>query len=150
MFSIDGPPRLALANYHHAMSAGFQEANCRHCEEPATKLRSNFALERRSNPWCGKRTDGLLRFARNDVETYVHIPAAASLLRDRMQLRQLVERQFCVLIRQLESDDDVLTSKLAPKPIRGPFLRLRSARTFDPNKVPFGHGERPLADTFGR
>jgi hypothetical protein len=23
----------------------------RHCEEPATKLRSNFALERRSNPF---------------------------------------------------------------------------------------------------
>jgi hypothetical protein len=132
------------------MSAGFQEANRRHCEEPATKLRSNFALERRSNPWCGKRTDGLLRFARNDVEACVHIPAAASLARDRMQLRQLVERQLRVPIRQLEADDDVLTSKLAPKRIRGPFLRLRSARALDPNKVPVGHGKHPLADTVSR
>src|SRR5688500_11518746 len=128
------------------MSAAFQEANCRHCEEPATKLRSNFALERRSNPWR-TRIDGLLRFARNDVEARVSDLAAASLARDRMQLRQLVERQLRVPIRQLEADDDVLTSKLAPKRIRGPFLRLRSARTLDPNKVPVGHGKRPLADT---
>ncbi|MGY4285855.1 hypothetical protein ACVWXO_005075 [Bradyrhizobium sp. LM2.7] len=27
----------------------------RHCEEPATKLRSNFALVRRSNPDCFRR-----------------------------------------------------------------------------------------------
>ncbi|MGY4497332.1 hypothetical protein ACVWYH_001259 [Bradyrhizobium sp. GM24.11] len=27
----------------------------RHCEEPATKLRSNFALVRRSNPDCLRR-----------------------------------------------------------------------------------------------
>jgi ribosome-associated toxin RatA of RatAB toxin-antitoxin module len=166
MFSIDGLPRLAVADCHHAMSAGFQEANRRHCEEPATKLRSNFALERRSNPWR-TRIDGLLRFARNDVEARVPVLAAgfrpdfttsfvlisndeASLARHRMQLGQLVERQFCILIRQLESDDDVLTSKLPPKPIRGPFLRLRSAWTLEPNQIPLGHDKRPLASSIDR
>jgi len=38
----------------------------RHCEELATKLRSNFALKRRSNPYRRKGQNGLLRFARND------------------------------------------------------------------------------------
>src|SRR5579863_5677075 len=51
----------------------------RHCEEPATKLRSNFALERRSNPDCSRRwISGLLRFARNDSEKFKHHAASFS------------------------------------------------------------------------
>src|SRR3954452_3778637 len=57
-----------------------------------------------------------------------------------MQLCQLVERQFRLAIRQHVAHNDVLTAKLAPKGIRRPLLRHRSARTFDPNEVPLHHG----------
>ena len=57
-----------------------------------------------------------------------------------MQSCQLIEREVRFLISQRETDDDVLTADLPPKPIRRPFLRGRPAQTLDPNKVPFRHG----------
>src|SRR5215471_14104203 len=62
---------------------------------------------------------------------------------DRVQLCQLVERQFCFAIRQREANNHVLTAELSPKPLRGPFLRLGSAQTLDPNKIPLRHLTRP-------
>jgi hypothetical protein len=67
--------------------------------------------------------------------------------RDWVQLCQLVERQFRFPIRQWESDNNILTAKLTPKRIRGPFLRLWPAQTLDPNKIPFRHKKRPKTRT---
>src|SRR5207244_2566790 len=65
----------------------------RHCEEPATQLQSNFALERPSNKASFARSDGLLppslfelrrtsRFARNDEFDILRIsPCLTSMLR---------------------------------------------------------------------
>jgi hypothetical protein len=39
-----------LRAIHHPDANRAAEGEARHCEEPATKLQSNFALERRSNP----------------------------------------------------------------------------------------------------
>ena len=64
---------------------------------------------------------------------------------DRMQLGQQAKRQFRFPIRQWEADNNVLTTKLAPKRIRRPFLRFRSAQTIDPDKVPLTHNKRPKA-----
>ena len=61
----------------------------------------------------------------------------------RVQLGQLTKRQFRLPIRQREADNNILTTKLAPKRIRRPFLRLWSAQTLDPDKVPLSHNERP-------
>jgi hypothetical protein len=60
-----------------------------------------------------------------------------------MQPRKLIERQLGFLIRQRKAHDDVLAAHLAPKSLRRPFLRLRSAQAFDPNEVPVGHEKRP-------
>src|SRR5688572_22670120 len=64
-----------------------------------------------------------------------------------MQLRQLIERQLRFPIRQWKSDNNVLTAKLAPKRIRGPLLRLRSAQPIDPNQIPLSHNKRPRTRT---
>jgi len=61
----------------------------------------------------------------------------------RVQLGQLTKRQFRLPIRQRKADNNILTTKLAPKRIRRPFLRLLSTQTLDPDKVPLSHNERP-------
>ena len=62
--------------------------------------------------------------------------SAVSFERDGMQLCQLVKRQFRFPSRQCESDNNVLTAKLAPqRGIRRPLLRLGSAQTLDPKHL---------------
>ena len=73
--------------------------------------------------------------------------SAISYARNGVQLCQVVERQFRLLIRQGKPDDNVLTAQLTPKRIRTPLLRLRPAQTVDPNKVPLRHKKRPKART---
>jgi len=69
---------------------------------------------------------------------------------DRVQLCQLIERQLRFPIRQGEPHNNVLTAKLAPQRIRRPLLRLRSAQTLDPNKVPLRHKKRSKSRTLRR
>ena len=57
-----------------------------------------------------------------------------------MASRQFIDRQMRLGIIKREADDDILTADLAPQPLRRPFLRHRAAQTFDPDKIPFGHG----------
>jgi len=60
-----------------------------------------------------------------------------------MQLCEVVERQSRFPIRQRKANDDILTAHLPPKSLRRPFLRLRSARALDPDKIPVCHVKRP-------
>src|SRR5262245_24359434 len=52
---------------------------------------------------------------------------------------EFVERQMRLGIAEFETDDDVLTAGLSPQPVGRPFLRLRSAQAFDPDKIPLRH-----------
>src|ERR1700752_2901216 len=66
-----------------------------------------------------------------------------SLHRHRMLLCQRIKRQLRFLIGQGKADDDVLTPELAPESLRRPFLRLRAARSFDPDEGPLRHESVP-------